>query len=282
MLSHQIQDTRTLCEAFLSASARGTMPPPAECFNLLSVFDGSEDARTKALAFLGRERELLCTAALETLRRLEAFPASDAMKAAFCDEFRFCADTPARWLDQLAVNGVRFKELARVVTLRRFPGGQFHWEVSGVPRSFFFKAGTSASFSLARFILGKTKGLFPFWEIHVNARRRIPSAILEKEADASYRSMAENLLHHPEIRGMMTASWLFDPRLGAVSPRLAWIHRNLAARGAGFFDIEVAPENAGFLVGSQERQIAYRQGAYRPSTTLVLWPRSAILAWAQL
>jgi hypothetical protein len=79
---------------------------------------------------------LLVSAALFALERVPGLPVDEEVKSIMGRRgglFR----SSTRCTDVVfAMDGIRFREMARIATLRRFPADQFHWEASGLPRSF--------------------------------------------------------------------------------------------------------------------------------------------------
>jgi hypothetical protein len=197
-----------------------------------------------------------------------------------CDEFSSFAAAPAAWLADVGFEHVRFREMARIATLHRFPAGQFHWEISGVPRSTFWKAGARGAAALAAAV-ARSGGFSPMFEFHVNERRRNRSVLLEREAAASYLRMARALALQPRVRGLMSCSWFFCSTITQVTPHLAWLRRQLEQAGARFIPLGPAGQDDGFLKGSPERRAQFEAGRLRPRLVLVIWPRAAVLDWAR-
>src|SRR5437588_6206300 len=79
------------------------------------------------------ERVLILRRAVEALRGLASLPVSDDVKRLFCEEFQYVA-RPSRPTGFDAAKG-SFVAFCQLATFRRFPAGQFHWDVSGIPRS---------------------------------------------------------------------------------------------------------------------------------------------------
>jgi hypothetical protein len=267
--------------------ALGPLAEPERAFRLLSKItlrpeSGHEAARIcKSGGYSNHEMEraLLLTASLHAIPRVPALPVSETVKNLFADEFNFFASPPPVWEPHFGIGDLRYREMARVATLRRFPAGQFHWEVSSFPRSWLLKARRPVA--LLRHIQSRMGGFGPVLELHVNERRRNRIVLLEREANLSYARAARALREQPGMRGFMMASWFFCKTTAQVSPRLAWLRTIPEAAGAGAFDLGPAPESSGFLVGSEERRKLYEEGSYRPRMTCVLWPREQVIAWAE-
>lgn len=224
------------------------------------------------------ERTLLLLAALHAHLEMPRLAVDDRVKKLLAAEFEFFANPPAVWIPRFAHTDVRFREMARIATLRRFPAGQFHWERSGLPRSWLLRS--ASPIRLLRHVLTNMRGFAPYWEIHLNARRKNRLVLLESEANRSYYMIARSLERQPSVRGLMTASWLFCRTTAQVTPRMAWLRQVPESAGALIDDIGPAPPTSGFLTGSEERRAKYERGEYRPQIACVLWPRASLIAWA--
>jgi len=96
-----------------------------------------------------------------------------------------------------------------------------------------------------------------------------------------YRRMAE-LLKRNSVKGVMGASWYYDPALREISPRLAY-QRSLVVENGGISmklrasknDVESATRK------SETRRRLYEKGEYRPTAYALIWLRDDLLAWAE-
>lgn len=223
-------------------------------------------------------RCLLLLAALHAIPELSAYPVYQGVKEVFAEDLLSWAQPSAS--ADFSPESARFREMARVVTLRRFPAGQFHWELSGMPRSHVphteWPKWPRLLFTLAL----ETRGFSPMAETHLNDRRKNRLTLSESEAAKSYFLVAKSLELQPHIKGLFTESWLYCESTGRVSPRLAWMREFLLKRGALLASTRLAPVDSGFLRGSNERRELYEKGLYRPRMTYVLWPRGAMIKWA--
>jgi hypothetical protein len=122
-------------------------------------------------------------------------------------------------------------------------------------------------------------GFAPAYVTHVVSPRSHLPVLLERESLRSYERMAASMELQPEIRGIVTSSWLHSEDTLAVSPHLRWMNRVFLENGGTVTHLGYAEPDAGFLVGSPERQRLYDEGKYRPRNALVIWPRRAVLAW---
>lgn len=273
--------------AALAARLPAAVGGPEECYAALGevTVDPASTARLEAiqqtLPVLPHEFEqwLLVQAALAGMKRAVAIPVSNEVKAAWAEVARMCAEPSQAWLKALSLGHVRFHELARVVTWRRFPAGQFHWEVSGFPRSTLLKLSGRDLVRVLRYV-GGMGGFSPTFATHVNDLRKNRLTLTEAEAIKSYYQLARSMALQPAVRGLVTCSWLYCPSTCEVTPRLAWLREFFVKNGGVIASAGPAASSAGFLVGSEERRKLYEQGLYRPTNAWVLWSRRAILEWA--
>ena len=266
----------------------GSYGQPAGAFQLLSQVtadpsSGEELSRLCASIPLNTgqnavERTLLVLASQHALTQVSGLPLSDRVKALFAEEFQFFANPPAAWVARFRNDDVRYREMARIATLRRFPAGQFHWEISGFPRSWVIKA--RHPWEVLAYVVGRMGGFSPLFELHVNDRRKNQGFLLEKEANISYYRAARCLEKQPAVKGLILGSWLFCESTAQVTPHLAWLRQVPQGAGALIVELDPASPNSGFLTGSEQRRKLYAQGVYRPKFACVLWPRKALIAWA--
>lgn len=224
------------------------------------------------------ERLLLLRVALQALPRVPSLPVSDDVKRLFCEGFQYAATPPRDAVFDAARPS--FAALCNLVMLRRFPAGQFHWEMSGLPRSWLLKVTGRERLRLLFWLAARLKGRAPVFFIHLNAQRRNRYLLTEREADKSYFRMAQSMALQPEVKGLVASSWLNSPDTFAVSPHLGWMNRTFLANGALVVTMGPADPDSGVLARSPERRQAYDAGTFRPTTGLVIWPRAAMLAWA--
>jgi hypothetical protein len=224
------------------------------------------------------EQALLLLASQYAIPRVPALPVTSLIKRLFAEEFQFFANPSPVWAPQMRSDNVRYLEMARVATLRRFPAGQFQWETGAFPRSWLKQA--EQPWKVLAYVLGKMRGFGPLLELHVNERRKNRLILLEKEANISYYRVARCLDQQPAVKGIVLTSWLFCESTARITPRLAWLRETPLSAGAMIAELGPAPEDSGFLKGSDERRSLYEQGVYRPKDTCVLWPRKLLLEWA--
>lgn len=176
-------------------------------------------------------------------------------------------------------NDAFLKDLG-VCSQRLIPiGGAWVVEVSGISRRFLMKLSLKGWLCSFFFFL-KLRGFRPFYQIHTvfNLTHRFT----EKEREKGYYNIALLLEQNRQIKGMFASSWLYDPELGKVSPRLKYLVKTPIANGARCF--LVGPSQAdtnGALLKSRTRRRLYAQGKYIPTAYIKIWPRRDLIHWAR-
>jgi hypothetical protein len=222
------------------------------------------------------ERFILGHAALRYEEQLSIAPVSPVVK-------RFTCSGVARFADDRTILDLgenRFVALCKMATLRRFSAGQFDWELSGLPRSWFPRMRpVSALIRLLSLVAFRWHGFRPAFVCHTPATRPV-YALREREALKAYYRMAQSMKLQPEVKGLIAAAWLHAPVTFEVSPHLAWLNKVFAGHGAVIATIGPAAPDCGVLVGSAERQRAFEEGRFKPTIGLIVWDRGDVLAWA--
>ena len=226
------------------------------------------------------ERFLIVSAACDAIDGLAALPVDERVKDLFCQNFEAYAANPGKLPEPFDLSRASFITMGRIATLSRFPAGQLDWEVSGIPRSWLLKVKLRDLPRLVQAVLLELRGFQPAYFIHLNPNRRNQGNLLERESLRSYHRMARSMERQPEIKGLVAASWLHSPDTFAVSPHLAWLNTVFLENGASVLRLGPADPAAGVLHRSPERQQAYDAGTFTPTEGLVVWPRTAMLAWA--
>jgi hypothetical protein len=224
-------------------------------------------------------RRVLLEAALRGLEQLPDLPLPRSVKDEFCREFAFIATADDVQFAKYEPGTARYDELLKIATLRRFPAGQFDWEVGGISRSDLLRVQPAQLPRALWFVARRMHGLRPVFFCHLN-RRRPSRSLREDEALRSYFRMAEAMREQREIRGFAACSWFRSPATHAVSPRLAWLSRVFVENGGMVLDAGYEEPNCGVLTASPTRRRLYDEGRFRPRRGLVMWPRDAMLHWA--
>jgi hypothetical protein len=241
------------------------------------VFDALNTDPQMAASFAPL-RFLLVSAALDALDRLRATRISPEVQTLMCGEFRFFAEPEEDWLHTFETGSNTSIAFAELALLERFSAGQLHWTVSGIPRSWMLRVPPRDYLRVLKALI-RMGGFRPGMFIHITPPRSYLPVLLERESLRSYQRMAESMELQPEVRGIITASWLHSEDTLRISPHLGWMNRIILENGGTVSHIGYSDPNAGFLVGSPERQRLYNEGKYRPRDGLVIWPRHAVLDW---
>lgn len=222
---------------------------------------------------------LLVTIARYSDRLAQAFM-SDSVLRCLAEELRFVATPFGPDAARLLAPSDGFTAMAKVVTLRRFPAGQLHFELSGIPLSWLLRLGPRRLTKVLVFLASHGRGRRPFFFHHIAWRRKNRLFLSQLEQNRSYFRIAQSLALHPEVKGILTESWLHSPETFRISPHLAWLNRPFLDHGGLVVEIGAASETSGVFTGSRERKRLYDEGKFRPTTAMAVWPRAAVLDWA--
>jgi hypothetical protein len=300
MLGRAIAQTRDICQARLRdedfTAVRRLLEThgkdAAECWRLVARVTAAPPTQMpieelKALVTRAEgvdsclvERFLLIAASVQTLDHLVDAPVSDSVKQLCCDEFQFFANPDGQSVPRFAAGRPSFAEMCKTATLRRFPAGQFDWEVSGISKSDLLRVETRALPRTLAFVIFKMRGLWPVFFSHLNPRRKNRS-LDEVEASRSYYKMAKALELQPAVKGFGACSWFRSPATHRVSPHLAWMSRVFLENGGLVVEGGRVDPDCGVLYRSATRKQLYDAGRFTPRVGLVMWPRNAMIAWAK-
>jgi hypothetical protein len=226
------------------------------------------------------ERFIVLQAYVVSLPRLLYLPVDQGVNKQFCATCRQIASPVQAPDTRLALDSDAFAELAQIVTLRRFHAGQLSFDIMRMPRAWLLKVHPIELPGLIREISAGFGGLGPVVMPHVNYWRSNPLFILQGEQQRALRRIAKSIEHEYHIRGLIASSWLYALEVGELFPYLAWVRDFFIEHHAYVVDAGPALVDAGFLVGSKQRQRLYAEGKFHPRETLVLWRRADMLAWA--
>jgi hypothetical protein len=239
-----------------------------------------EDAKREAglpAASAAVERWLLVHAAAAMLSSTHMPPLGDAVLDRTSADLALLLDDTWATAETLHATGIRFREVAKMATGRRFSAGLFHWDVGGVSRSWLLKVPLRDIPGLAR-ALAKLRGLEPVMCPHLNPYRP-PGHLAEPAISDALAAMAETLASRPDLHGFVAASWLRSPDVHRVSPHLAAVNAPIVAAGGFVTTVGAAPPECGVFERSRERARLYQEGRFTPTTGLVIWPRADMLGW---
>lgn len=224
------------------------------------------------------ERYVLVKAALASLGSLSSTRTAPDVQALMRREYEFFAQPPPNWLHSFESGSRTSVAYAGMAILKRFTAGQLHWDVSGLPRSWVLQARLRDQPRLWRTIL-RMGGFQPCYYQHIMPPRSNPPFLLERRSLKSYYLIAESMEMQPEIRGIITSSWLNSEDTLRISPHLGWMNDVIVNNGGMLTHLGYAKPDSGFMEGSPERRRLYEAGEYRPREGLFIWPRVAMLRW---
>lgn len=224
------------------------------------------------------EQYALLRAALAAVDGVPALPVPAAVHQLLYDEFTWLTrPQPAerRWL---VAGSYEFSALCKLVTLRRFPAGQMHWEVAGLARSSLWRVRFRDFLRLIRGIV-RLGGFGPTINPHLAWRRR-QIVLSEREHYRSLALMAQALELQPSLRGFVAEAWFYSPDSVAASPHLAWAPKLFHDWDGVLVVTGAAGKESGVFERGQTRERMAREGRFRPTLGLAIWPRAAMLRWA--
>lgn len=226
------------------------------------------------------ERCLLLQTAAEYGGSFARASMGEGVLSCLADELRFLSMPDDQEAAKLLAPSDHFVTMAKIVTLRRFPAGQLHFERSGIPLSWSTRLGPRRLTTLLLFLLRRTRGRRPFFFHHLAWRRGNRLFLSEREQNRSYWRIAQALALHPDVKGLLTESWLHSPDTFEVSSHLAWLNKPFLEHGGLVLRLGAASADSGVFAASRERRRLYAEGRFRPTTAMVIWPRAAMLEWA--
>lgn len=171
------------------------------------------------------------------------------------------------------------KELA-ICLHRLIPaGGQMIDPGSGIPRRAFLGAPFGQAIAAAYCVFLKSKGRSPFAEFHTNIFMR--QWFTPDGWEYSFQLMQSVFRTYPKLKGLMGASWFFDPKLQEISPELNFV-RSIALRW-GAVIVRLGPDgdpHSGALTMSKQRQELFERGSYVPEIYAMIVSKHDVLAHA--
>lgn len=179
--------------------------------------------------------------------------------------------------DFLTIKNPIFLSYLEELCFARYPLGNQSVTVTGFSRKLVLK---QKPIDIIKFILISCHlpGNSPLFELHFNPHRM--RQFNHKGWLDVFRLGGEMLKSRPEIKGIMGASWFFDPSLEKISPELNYLRDMISEIGGMFFfegQTEQDKENSFSM--SKVRKEAFEKGIYTPSSYIVIIPRKSLLSW---
>jgi len=169
-----------------------------------------------------------------------------------------------------------------ICSLRMFPIGGRKYHLSRFPLRKFLNKGGKQLISVMLFLIFETRGKEPFLRVHYDTHD--PSFMDGFTLEGfiySNRILADVMKMNPQIKGKIGTSWIGDPQIERISPRLAYIRYFVIANGANFFYLGSSDKAAKDATKkSSTRRRLYSEGKYVPSDYLEAWSRKSMIKWA--
>ena len=174
-----------------------------------------------------------------------------------------------------------FKKDLSISALNLWPSSSIcHYERTTLPRRFIVANGIKQLLAGTHMLLWTLKNnRHGLYEIHNEDRRTNPH-FLEQGWREFYEEMAERLEAEPRIAGRCAASWFWDTRVAEISPKFAYLRALPESGGASFYFLYEDNTSNHVALQNKKRKRLYNEGKYNPSSYLMIWPRSALLQWA--
>ncbi len=175
---------------------------------------------------------------------------------------------------------IAFRHDVGVCCLRSIPvGGAWVVHKSGIGFRFLLIVGPWQLLKYLSFVIRKTGGFSPFYQIHTVSRYL--NLFSSEEMDLAYIRIVELMKKDPSVRGVIREGWLLDPNLEKVSPNLAFLRRIPQENGAMLFRRVTTNRNIKVALSmSSTRRRLYQEGKYKPTFYSYIWPRKALIEWA--
>lgn len=165
-----------------------------------------------------------------------------------------------------------------VCSLRMIPVGCEVLEMSGIGRRLFLSGGIGQFFAYLHYTI-KMGGFKPLYAIHLDMRYL--GGFNPKGRDLCYLRIAELLKQNPQVKGMMGVSWFYDPAVEEISPWLAYLRKRPENNGAKVFRVGVSARDIRLsTLKSRKRARLYKEGKYKPTGYMLIWPRKELIEWA--
>jgi hypothetical protein len=305
---HQDQDIKAqLAEAVATCRAALSQPELAELthrlpdapadargwFQLVHAYPGAEAAGriqrmrdvldpNGSAGFPSIEYYAVLQALTDALPRVNELPLAAPVKRRFAELAAQLAHPSEQWKRNFAAARLPLMEpMAQLATLRQFPAGELIFNYNerlsyAFPLRFPPRAMPGFLFEVTFGLKGWGPAILP----HINRWRPNSLFVRKSEVERSLWLMAKTLEYRPDVKFLMSDSWIYSSDLGEVSPHLAWLRGIYQEAGAYIVSMEPAHEDAGFKEQSSKRAELYDAGAFIPRHTLVLWRRNDMLTWA--
>lgn len=158
--------------------------------------------------------------------------------------------------------------------------GVFWCERTGIPRRWLIEAYPRDAVRAGLYIAFRMRGFKPVFATHIPS---LPPGVHLTEAAfvQAHVEIAHALRRAPDVLGVASSSWFYDPVLPRVSPHLEFVDRILRGNGCLRFEIRSSADmRADALSASRSRRDQLALGGYAPRTFARLWSRRGLVSWA--
>ena len=179
------------------------------------------------------------------------------------------------------IEGDLFRKDLSISALNLWPSGSIcHYERATLPRRFIVANGIKQFLTGTHMLLWTlNNNRHDMYDFHMEDRRKNPH-FLEQGWREFYQEMAERLKVEPQVSGIYSQAWFWDPRVAEISPKFAYLRTMPESGGASFFFLYEDNDSNHVAMQNKKRKRYYDEGKYKPVSYLMIWPRSALLQWA--
>lgn len=208
-------------------------------------------------------------------RRWEQAQTAASLLPAFLRQAMRILDTPASDFGDV------FRKDLAICLMLSFPCvAQLVEQTGAVPRSVLLTGGARQALRMASYFAATGLRAGPYLEIHTHTP--MLDGFTPDGWNQCYRLIADMLRSRPQCLGMVGGSWFYDPALADISPRLAYLADTPIAGGAFRARVGASQSDRDLATStSASRRALVEAGTYTPTRWLLIWPRAALLSWAE-
>lgn len=147
---------------------------------------------------------------------------------------------------------------------------------SAIQRSLAFTNGITQGIRFIKLLIA-AKGNKPVCRLHVHL-----SEINDLSAanwQVTCLQIAQLLKLNPRLKGVVGASWFYDPEIASYSSKLAFIKQQLKEINASWFFSHNEGQQSCALNRSPTRRKAFASGHYTPKNYIVFIPKNNLINW---
>ena len=209
-------------------------------------------------------------------------PLDDELKPEFVDSFhRLLAAVSRGGVQALQLNTDAFAKELAICLHRLIPaGGQMVDPGSAVPKRTLLFAPPLQVVQGVYYVSRKAGGRTPFAELHTNIFMR--HSFTPDGWEYCLQLLPSVFRSYPHLKGVMGASWFFDPALQSISPELHFVRGTAKRWGAVILRVgpDADPELGGALTMSKRRRELYQRGEYIPTVYAMILAKRDVLTRA--